>query len=926
MKKIGKHVNTTKTYIPLLLLALALVFCVGTVSAVDYTVNPGGSIQDVITAAADDDQITVNDDNGTPYTYTENIVIDKRLTIKSNGTVSVNPTDDGLPVFRINSGGSGTTIDGFIISGVTDTTSFGAIHLNDASNCKIVGNTIYDNWGGIRLVDSDNNQIYQNTVTNNRYGIRLVSGSTDNQIYENTVMDNTLYGISFTSTSLSGNTVSFNRIVGNVGNGVDSDGSSSTINAENNWWGSNTGPGGIGSDTISSYVDANPWLVLKIDANPTNIGEGETSTITADLTHNSDDVDTSASGNLMDGTPVLFTTDLGNVGSNSITKYTENGKATATLTADEGTGTAHVSAQVDNYVTSPPADVNIAPSTVYVNVLTGDDTYDGEAPVYDSTHGPKKTIQNGINTVAAGGTVYIAQGTYNEHDITISNSVNLHGENQATTIIDAETNARIFYISSGITVNMDHLTLTNGNEIVDGGGAIRNYGTLNLNYCTFTKNTASTRGGAIRNDGTLNVANSNFSENSAGFGGAIRNYASCTIVGSTFNSNSAGTSGGASYNDGTIVVTGSTFTGNSAGYGAALWNNFLHTMTVTGSTFTGNTATTQGGAFKNYGTLTANYNRFYNNNAPNGACIYTGGGSVNAENNWWGSNNPISNFPSLIYGAAAPTQWLYMTVTADPTSINNGETSQITVSFNNYSSDGTTYTPFTPVDSNHIPNGAPVTFNTDKGSIGSKTINKETIGGIATATLTADETAGVAHVNAVTDDETVYVDVTINPKSSLYLQITTNNDNPVVGDTVTYTLKVGNKGPDAAKDVVMTYTIPDGLEFASAKVDVGTWNYDPTTRTITWTIGDVPVGDPYMWLNLRILRAGQYTINPRLSTSTYDPTLNEDIQSITVNAVSGTTIVHGKTIGMQTTGMPIAAVILAVLILVGGMLYSKKEQ
>ena len=60
------------------------------------------------------------------------------------------------------------------------------------------------------------------------------------------------------------------------------------------------------------------------------------------------------------------------------------------------------------------------------------------------------------------------------------------------------------------------------------------------------------------------------------------------------------------------------------------------------------------------------------------------------------------------------------------------------------------------------------------------------------------------------------------------------------------------------------------------------------TRTITWNIGDVPVGDPYMWLSLKILRAGSYLINPQLSTSTYDPTLNTNTQSLTIHAAAAT--------------------------------------
>ena len=82
----------------------------------------------------------------------------------------------------------------------------------------------------------------------------------------------------------------------------------------------------------------------------------------------------------------------------------------------------------------------------------------------------------------------------------------------------------------------------------------------------------------------------------------------------------------------------------------------------------------------------------------------------------------------------------------------------------------------------------------------------------------------------------------------------------------------------------MTYVIPTGLEFAGAKVDMGNWTYDNLTRTITWIIGDVPVGDPLMNISLFVVQAGIYPLNPLLSTSTYDPTLGSSVQSLTVVA------------------------------------------
>jgi len=465
------------------------------------------------------------------------------------------------------------------------------------------------------------------------------------------------------------------------------------------------------------------------------------------------------------------------------------------------------------------------------------------------------------------------------------------------------------------------------------GGAIVNYfAELTVTSSTFTGNTAEYNGAAIYNfRGGVTVTGSTFDSNSANEdAGAIYNdYGDLTVLGSVFNRNTAAGNAGAILNWGTCVIGDSNFTGNNATYGGAIYNR-EGTLTVTGCHITGNHAFQDGGAFywwPNYSTSTVNYNRIVGNTADNsGNAIYSAGsGSANAEYNWWGLNNPV--FTDLISGPSTVdyTPWLFMTLTIDPTTINNGETSQLTVSFNNYSTDGTSSTPLPTPLAGHIPDFTPVNFQTDLGSVGSKSIDKWTDGGIATATLTADELAGTAQLSANTDSETLYGDVVINPKSSVYLTITPSKANPVVGDTVVYTLKVGNNGPDAAENVVMTYTIPDGLEFAGASDDVGNlWTYDPATRTLTWNLGTVPVGDPNLWLSLRIVRAGNYLLNPVLSTTTYDPTLNRDTQSITINAANAEVNAATQTVGMQQTGLPLIPLIIAGLMLVGGLLAPRR--
>ncbi len=518
-----------------------------------------------------------------------------------------------------------------------------------------------------------------------------------------------------------------------------------------------------------------------------------------------------------------------------------------------------------------------AADTIYVNNATGSDSWDGTNAIYQGgTVGPKATIQNGTDTVDDNGLVYVAAGTYQEH-LNIAKNVFLIGESQLNTIIDGTNNGRPLTITSG-TVNMTNFCIQNGNS--NDGGGINNAATLILNNCTIQQNTAQAYtnafGGGIFNTGTLILNN-------------------CTLTQNSAQSTAYSGAGGAIINIGSVTMTSCIVTQNSA-IGAA----------------------SNGGAIFNNGYVLARYNIFRGNTAQDGSAIANYYGYVDAQYNWWGSNNdPGSQLHSVTY-----SPWLYFTLTANPNTINNKATSLITASFNN-AFDGTTVTVLDP-SLGYIPDGILVTINTDLGSIGSKTIQKTIIGGLATVTLTADETPGTAHLNAVADSQPANTEVIINAKSSLYLTVTPNKNNPVVGDTVLYTLKVGNNGPDPAENVVMTYVVPEGLIFAGANLDSGTYTYDPSSRTLTWTLGTVPQGDPNLWLSLYVARVGQYLINPRLTTTTNDPTLNQNTQSITINAAH--TVVTAGTIGMQKTGIPVAGIVLALLMVTAGLILPLRKK
>lgn len=550
-----------------------------------------------------------------------------------------------------------------------------------------------------------------------------------------------------------------------------------------------------------------------------------------------------------------------------------------------------------------------AANDVYVNTTGNDTSGTGTAD------NPYLTIQKGLDNVDPNGVINIADGQYsgiNNTNITLDKNMTISGQSQTGTIINGTNTNWIFHIPNDVSVNIMNLTIVNGYR--DEGSAIYNMGNLSVTNCNFTNNTAN-------------------------FCAIYNSYGNCTVTDCTFNDNKANINCGAiGSNGGICTVTDCTFSNNKAEIGGAIINGGA-IFTVTGCIFTDNNATNLGGAIASqFSILSAHYNRFYNNTATNGGnAIYCQSSSVNATLNWWGSNTDPSTITNLILadpGASVWSDpWLFMTINATPTTINNTQSSLITVSFNNYSSDGTTCTSYTPGAGEYIPDGTLVNFQTDLGTIGCKSIDKFTTGGIATATLTASELAGIAHVNATTDLQTVYVNVLINPKSNVYLNITPDKTNPVVGDTVTYRFKVGNYGPDSAENVVMTFTVPNGLVFAGATDNIGNkWNYDANTRTITWNLGTVPVGDPDLWVSFLYAAAGEYVINPLLSTTTYDPDLNANTQSVTVhaaaaavNAATITSVASGNTVGMQSTGIPITGIIIAILMVLGGFIGTRKQ-
>ena len=155
-----------------------------------------------------------------------------------------------------------------------------------------------------------------------------------------------------------------------------------------------------------------------------------------------------------------------------------------------------------------------------------------------------------------------------------------------------------------------------------------------------------------------------------------------------------------------------------------------------------------------------------------------------------------------------------------------------------------------------VMSGEIIKFLINGNLVGSAVTNSN---GIATLPYTITQNGGYYFIDALFAGDNIYNSSTGSatlkvPHSNIYILVTSSNSHPKIGETVKITFKVGNKGPDTANNVVLTLKIPEGMEYVSATADTGLFTYNPTTRTITWNISNVPVGDPKLILNTKVLQ------------------------------------------------------------------------
>jgi len=290
----------------------------------------------------------------------------------------------GQPIVNLSGDGAGAA-NGLVLSqGSTDVMGLvienfqqsGIVTAGGTANINITDNAIFENGFDGIVLGSGFYFIARNILAlNGQAGVDGEACPTNTFFTSNDFLAN---GLGHGGIQICGDDheVHFNRFVGN-GTAIDDIFDSGVpVDAENNWFGCNAGPGDPFCDNVAdASIDADPWLVMNFGATPTTITEGGMSTLTAHFNMNSNGADTSLLGALRDSeSAVNFQTDLGSLGSNSILKDTVDGVAVATLNADTGPGTAHVSATSGNETLMTEVMIEPAPTPTASPIPTASPT------------------------------------------------------------------------------------------------------------------------------------------------------------------------------------------------------------------------------------------------------------------------------------------------------------------------------------------------------------------------------------------------------------------------------------------------------------------------------------------------------------------------------------------------------------------------
>jgi len=179
-------------------------------------------------------------------------------------------------------------------------------------------------------------------------------------------------------------------------------------------------------------------------------------------------------------------------------------------------------------------------------------------------------------------------------------------------------------------------------------------------------------------------------------------------------------------------------------------------------------------------------------------------------------------------------------------------------------------------------------------------------GASATLTLTATVTLPGDITNTATVSGSDQFDpitannsggVTVNGQSAdVQVVKTVDNANPIVGDTVTFTITATNNGPSSATGLTITDLLPSELAFVSAAPSQGV--YDALTGA--WTLGALAATGPGANATLTIVATvisdGGFTNSAAISAADQpDPNPSNDVSEVVVTPIASADLALTKT-------------------------------
>ena len=507
----------------------------------------------------------------------------------------------------------------------------GIISINTAGDVNITDSVFENNsayYGGAIAVSSNGTVNIRDSIFKDNYA--SLNGGSIRQTYgtlniESSIFENNIAGENGEALYVSGGTSNIQRSIflNNGGNANDytiyySAGGNypNHVNVDSCYFGSND------NQTSNIYGDRlDNWTVLNYTLSEETVFLKDSITINLDFTQITDGINYYPLNGEMPSLNLTLRSSLGTLQDDSL----------VIKTANSTKYTAGIESGIDNVAISCGSDILSIPIQIENEVA-----YVGAGGVDDENHGsedaPYATIAYAL--LQDVDKIVLLGGGYKEHDLLISKSIIIYGENKA--IINGESNGIFIINGDNIRVKFENLALANGNSI--NGGAILAgddsrllESNITIENCDFTSNQAQNEGGAIwANVEKLIIRNSLFNETSADKGGAVFLY------------------------NGTLSVEKSIFINNIATSGSAIYANDFSA-----------------------GESNINYNIFESNS---NSVIFSNN-DLNTEFNYFGTND---NPSSLVEGVSIGN-WTILDISIDDEDVLENEIAYITFDLSNYS-------------------------------------------------------------------------------------------------------------------------------------------------------------------------------------------------------------------------------------------------